>query len=59
LTQKMLHPFITPRTLQMYLRQSILCSSSWKWTQLCGCSEIQEAVTDTLKKVQKNFRQLS
>jgi hypothetical protein len=28
LTQKMLHPFITPRTLQMYLRQSILCSSS-------------------------------
>jgi hypothetical protein len=28
LTQKMLHPFITPRTLQIYLRQSIFSSPS-------------------------------
>jgi len=25
-----LQPFITPRTLQIYLRQSIFCSPSWK-----------------------------
>jgi len=28
LTQKMLQPFITPRTLQIYLRQTIFCTSS-------------------------------
>jgi hypothetical protein len=28
LTQKMLQPFITPRTLQIYLRQTIFCSPS-------------------------------
>ena len=33
LTQKMLQPFITPRTLQIYLRQTIFCSPSWKWSQ--------------------------
>jgi len=26
----MLQPFITPRTLQIYLRQIIFCSPSWK-----------------------------
>jgi len=28
LTQKMLQPFITPRTVQIYLRQTIFCSRS-------------------------------
>ena len=32
LTPKMLHPFITPRTLQSYLRQTIFSSSSLKWS---------------------------
>ena len=31
-TQNMLQPFITPRTLQSYLRQNIFCSPSWKWS---------------------------
>jgi len=30
LTPKMLQPFIAPRTLQIYLRQIIFCSPSWK-----------------------------
>ena len=59
---KMLQPFITPRTLQIYLRQTIFCSPSLK-IKLKGLyftdvAEIQEAVTDELKKVQnRNFRQ--
>jgi len=53
---KMLQPFITPRTLQIYLRQTIFCSPSLK-IKLKGLyftdvAEIQEAVTDELKKVQ-------
>jgi len=31
-TQKMLQPFITSRTLQIYLRQTIFCSPSWTWS---------------------------
>jgi hypothetical protein len=31
LTQKKLQPFITPRTLQIYLCQTIFCSPIWKW----------------------------
>jgi hypothetical protein len=27
-----LQPFITPSNIQMYLRQSIFCSSSWKFS---------------------------
>ena len=60
----MLQPFFTPRTLQIYLRQTILCSPKLKM-KLKGLhfpdvAEIQEAVTDELKKAQKkrNFRQL-
>jgi len=30
LTQKKLQTFITPRILQIYLRQTIFCSPSWK-----------------------------
>ena len=55
--KKMLQPFITPRTLQIYLRQTILCSPSWKWSKkglhFADVAEIQEAVTDELKKVLK------
>jgi hypothetical protein len=32
LTPKKLQPFITTRTLQLYLRQAIFCSPSWKWS---------------------------
>ena len=39
LPPKKLQSFITSRTLQLYLRQTIFCSPSWKWgrTPLCGC----------------------
>ena len=30
--QKMLQPSIIPHTLQIYLRQTIFCSPSWKWS---------------------------
>ena len=53
----MLQPFITPRTLQIYLCQAIFCSPSWKWSwkdsHFVDGAEIQEAVTDELQKVQK------
>ena len=32
LTQKMLQLSITPNILQIYLRQTIFCSPSWKWS---------------------------
>jgi hypothetical protein len=32
LTQIMLQPFITTNTFQIHLRQTIICSQSWKWT---------------------------
>jgi hypothetical protein len=52
-----LQPIISLRTPQIYLRQNIFSSRSWK-TKLKGLhfadvAEIQEAVTDELKKVQK------
>jgi hypothetical protein len=53
----MFQPFITPRTLQIYLRQNIFCSPSWKWKlkglHFADVAEVQEAVTDELKKFQK------
>jgi hypothetical protein len=55
--QKKLQPFISPCTIQIYLRQNILCSRSWKaklkWLHFADVAEIQEAVTDELKKAQK------
>jgi hypothetical protein len=30
--KKMLQPFITPHSLQIYLHQTIFCSQSWKWS---------------------------
>ena len=55
--KKMLQPSITPRTLQIYLRQTIFLFPKVKM-QLEGLHfpdvvEIQKAVTDELKKVQK------
>ena len=51
-----LQPFITPRTLQIYLHQTIFCSPNWKCKlkglHFADVAEIQEAVTDELKKVQ-------
>jgi hypothetical protein len=47
------HP---PRTLQIYLRQTIFCSPSWKKLKglhSADVAEIQEAVTDELRKFQK------
>jgi hypothetical protein len=53
----MLQPFITPRTHHMYLHQTIFCSPKLKikikGVQFADVTEIQEAVTDELKKVQK------
>jgi hypothetical protein len=46
-------PFITPRTLQIYRSQTIFYSPSWKWLHFVDVAEIQEAMTDELKKVQK------
>jgi len=49
--------FITPCTFQIYLHQTIFCFPSWKWSYkdstLQMLLSIQEAVTDELKKVQK------
>jgi hypothetical protein len=55
LTPKMLQRFITPRNFQIYLRQTIFCSPvlKMKLKGLHFADEIQEAVTDELKKVQK------
>jgi hypothetical protein len=50
----MLQPFVTPRTLQVYLRQTIFRSPvKLKGLHFADVAEIQEAVTDELKKVQK------
>ena len=55
LPQKMFHPFITPRTLQIYLHQSLFSKLKMKVKGLhfADVTEIQEAVTNELKKVQK------
>jgi len=58
LTQKMLQPFITsPRTLQIYLHQTIFCSPNLtmklKGLHFMDDAEIQEAITEELKKVEK------
>jgi len=48
---------ITPRTLQIYLRQTIFCSPKLKLKlkgrHFADIAEIQETVNDELKKVQK------
>jgi len=52
----MLQPFITPRTLQIYLRQNFLFPKfkmNLKELHFADICEIQETVTDELKKVQK------
>ena len=55
--QKMLQHFIAPSTLHIYLRQTIFCSPKLKMKlkgfHVADVTEIQEAVTDELKKVQK------
>jgi hypothetical protein len=53
----MLEPFITPRTLEIYLHQTTFCSPKLK-INLKGLhfedvAEVQEAITEELKKVQK------
>jgi hypothetical protein len=57
LPQKMLQPFITSRNLQIYPRQTISCSPRLKMKlkglHFADVAEIQEAVTDELKKVKK------
>jgi hypothetical protein len=58
-TQKMLQPFITPppHTHQIYLRQTIFCffklKIKLKGLHFADVAEIQEAITDELKKTQK------
>jgi hypothetical protein len=56
-TPKMLQPFITPRTLQIYLRQTFFLFPKLKMKLIglhfADVAEIEEAVTDALKKVQK------
>jgi hypothetical protein len=52
----MLQPSITAHTLQIYLHQTIFCSpteNEVKRLHFADVAEIQEAVTDELKKVQK------
>jgi len=53
----MLKPFIIPRSLQIYLRQTILfyfkLKMKLKGLHFADVAEIQETVTDKLKKVQK------
>jgi hypothetical protein len=53
----MSQPFITPSTLHIYLRQTIFCSVKLKMKlkgrHLAYVAEIQKAVTDELKTVQK------
>jgi hypothetical protein len=54
----MLQTFITPSTLHIYLRQTIffspICKMKWKGLHFADVAEIQEAVTDELKKVHKD-----
>jgi len=54
----MLQPFIAPCTVQIYLRQAISCTPKLKMKlkglHFADVAEIQEAVTDELKKVQKD-----
>jgi len=53
----MLQTFITTRTLQIYIRQNIFCSPKLKiklkGLHFVDVAEILEAVTDELKKFQK------
>ena len=53
----MLQPFITPRTLQIYFRQTTFVfpklEMNLKGLHFADLAEIQEAVTDELKKVGK------
>jgi hypothetical protein len=52
----MLQPFITPRTLQIYLRHCFLFSKlklKLKVFHFADVAEFQEDVTDKLKKVHK------
>ena len=55
--QKKLQPFNTPRTPQLYLRQIIFffpkLKMKLKGLQFADVAEIQKAVTDELKKSQK------
>ena len=60
LTPKNVTTIYHPYTLQIYLRQTIFCSPSWKWSEkdstlwhFVDVAEIQEVVTDELKKAQK------
>jgi hypothetical protein len=52
----MLQPFATPRTLHIYLRQaiSVLQFEMKVGLHFVDVAEIQEAVTNELKKVQKD-----
>jgi hypothetical protein len=63
LPQKMFQPFITPHNLEIYLRQTIFfppkLKMKLKGLHFVDVADIQEAVTDELKKLQNgNFRQL-
>jgi len=55
--KKFLQPFITPLTLPIYLRQTcflfLKLKMKFKELHFADLAEIQEAVTDELKKVQK------
>jgi hypothetical protein len=53
---KILQPFITPRNLQIYLRQTStvpLVENEVKRTPICGCLLDPRSLTYELKKVQK------
>jgi len=53
----MLQTFVTPRTLQIYLRQTVFFSPTWKWSSkglhFADVAAIQEAVIDESKNFQK------
>ena len=54
---------LSPLYCQIYLRQTVFCSPSWKWSYkdstFADIAKMQETVTDELKRSKKrNFRQL-